>query len=88
MKLLEVIFDDGIMEPAERDRLAEFTQSMDKTVVLDVFKKFVAAKWGEVISDDVVTRTEWRLLGHIVLELELKLEDLPHQARMALKDRL
>lgn len=85
-KLLQDIFDDGIVEPSERAQLASFTKSMSKDETLGVFQAFLTSKWGEVIADDVITSQERRLLGHIMTELDLELEHLPVQARLALKD--
>lgn len=87
-KLLQDIFHDEIVEPRERQQLATFTTSMEKAEVLGVFEQFLHAKWGEVIADDVITGSERRLLGHIMAELDLQVESLPVQARMALKDHV
>jgi hypothetical protein len=87
-KLLESIFDDEIVEPKERDALAQFTQTMSAEETSRVFQKFLAEKWGAAIADDVLTASEVRLLGHIMTELSLELRDLPEQARFALKDAL
>lgn len=85
-KLLDTIFDDEIVEPKERETLAQFTQKMSAQETSRVFQKFLADKWGEAIADDVLTPAEVRLLGHIMTELHLELKDLPEQARFALKD--
>ncbi len=87
-KLLLEIFDDEIVEPREREALTQFTETMSPAETSAVFKKFVAEKWGEAMADDVLTASEVRLLGHIVTELNLELEDLPMQARLALKDAI
>lgn len=87
-KLLDTIFDDEIVEPKEREALAQFTRSMSPQETSQVFQKFLAEKWGEAIADDVLTASEVRLLGHIMTELNLELKDLPEQARFALKDAL
>lgn len=86
--LLQDIFDDEIVEPNERQHLTKLTKSMKKGEMLSVFQEFLHEKWGEVIADDVITGSERRLLGHIMAELELQLEHLPPQARMALKDHV
>jgi hypothetical protein len=85
-KLLNDIFDDEIVEPNERQHLAKFTKHMKRDETLAVFQEFLHEKWGEVIADDVITGSERRLLGHIMAELDLDIEHLPVQARMALKD--
>lgn len=87
-KLLLDIFDDGIVEPTEREALAQFTRSMSPSETAAVFRSFVAEKWGEAMADDVLTASEVRLMGHIVAELHLELDDLPIQARLALKDAI
>jgi hypothetical protein len=85
-KLLAEIFDDQIVEPRERETLAKFTQSMSTEETRQVFQQFLQDKWGEVIADDRITGAERRLLGHIMTELNLTVDHLPAQARMALKD--
>lgn len=87
-KLLENIFEDEIVEPQEREALAAFTQSMSTEETSSVFQQFLREKWGEAIADDRLTAAEIRLLGHIIAELDLKLEHLPPQAQHALKDTL
>ena len=87
-QLLINIFDDSIVEPQERDTLSAFTDSMSADETLSVFKTFLQEKWGEAIADDVLTSDEIRLLGHIMVELDLESEHLPLQARMALKDKI
>ena len=87
-KLLINIFDDSIVEPEEREALSAFTQSMSSDETLAVFQQFLREKWGEAIADDVLTGDEIRLLGHIMVELNLGIEHLPLQARMALKDKI
>lgn len=87
-KLLEVIFDDEIVEPKERDALVQLTEMMSKEETSRVFQKFLADKWGAAIADDVLTSSEVRLLSHIMAELHLELKDLPEQARFALKDAI
>lgn len=84
--LLEAIFEDGIVEVDEREQLARASSSLDAAVVASVFKAFLHRKWGEVIADDVLTAQERLLLGRIVAELHLSQDDLPPQARMALRD--
>ncbi len=87
-KLLESIFEDGIVEPEERQELAAFTQSLPRDDVSKTFVAFLKAKWGEVIADDVITGAERVLMGKILMELELALEDLPHQAQVILKNHV
>lgn len=84
-KLLQTIFEDGIVEPKEREALADFTRSMSSTETLRIFQLFLREKWGEVVADDIVTPSERRLLSHVMEELGLEVEDLPHQAKMALR---
>lgn len=87
-KLLQDIFDDEIVEPGEREALARFTKEMSWAEASAVFRSFVAEKWGEAMADDVLTASEVRLMGHIMTELHLDIEDLPIQARLALKDAI
>ncbi len=84
-KLLQEIFEDDVVEPKEREALAHFTQAMSSTETLRIFQAFLRDKWGEAIADDVITPAERRLLSHIMHELNLDLDDLPVQARLALK---
>ncbi len=84
--LLESIFEDGIVEVEERERLERLTSSLDAAAVASTFRAFLKKKWGEVIADDVLTPQERLLLGRIVGELKLSVDDLPVQARLALRD--
>jgi len=84
--LLERIFEDSIVEPKEREALAECTKSIKAEETLSVFKAFLKAKWGEAMADDVLTGPERSLLTKIMTELDLELSDLPPQARLALTD--
>jgi hypothetical protein len=84
--LLESIFEDGIVEVSERQALAALTATLDAATVSSAFRKFLNDKWGEAIADDILTGQERALLGRIVHELNLAPQDIPAQARMALKD--
>lgn len=84
--LLESIFEDGIVEVGERQALAALTSTLDAGTVASAFRKFLHDKWGDAIADDVLTGQERALLGRIVSELNLGPQDIPAQARMALKD--
>lgn len=85
-KLLEEIFEDSIVDSKERDALALATTHIPVEETLSVFTAFLSEKWGEAIADDVITSAERSLLGRIMCELNLELEHLPTQARLALKD--
>lgn len=84
--LLDSIFEDGIVEVQEREALARLASTLDKSTVAETFRAFLSRKWGEVMADDVLTGQERLLLGRIVSELDLGAEDIPVQARMALRD--
>ncbi|HSC88790.1 MAG TPA: hypothetical protein VLC09_16020 [Polyangiaceae bacterium] len=84
--LLDRIFADGIVEPAEREELTAYRSDLSTEDTVRVFREFVGSKWGEAVSDGVITSTERALLSRIVHELALQLMDLPHQARHALRD--
>ena len=85
-KLLQDIFQDGIVEVKEREALHSATDNMPAEETAEVFKSFLGDKWGEAIADDVITSAEQRLLCRIMVELHLELSDLPHRASLALKD--
>ncbi len=82
--LLDSIFEDGVVEVGERQALAALGATLDADTVALAFRKFLHDKWGEVIADDVLTGSERLLLSRIVSELNLRAEDLPVQARLAL----
>jgi hypothetical protein len=86
-KLLDTIFEDGIVEPRERRTLRAFTDESELNTeqILSVFGRFVDTKWGEAVADGVITAQEKNLLATIVKELRLPTESLPKQIRLALR---
>jgi hypothetical protein len=84
--LLDRIFADGIVEPAEREELTAYRDALSGEQTIAVFRSFVDAKWGEAVADGVITSTERALLSRIIHELALQLMDLPHQARHSFGD--
>ena len=82
--LLDSIFEDGVVEVGEHQALAALGATLAAATEALAFRKFLHDKWGEVIADDVLTGSERLLLSRIVSELNLRAEDLPVQARLAL----
>src|SRR5689334_16479561 len=85
-ELVDRIFADGIVEPAERDELRRLYRDGGLTIpqVREVFAAFVAKTWGEVIEDGVVTPEERAKLTTILRELKLPADILPPQMRQIL----
>jgi hypothetical protein len=77
--LIDRIFADGKVDPAEREVLRTFWSSRALTVaqVRAVVDRFVDRLWGEVISDGVVTADERRKLWAVVDGLHLPQAVLP-----------
>ncbi len=86
--LLERIFADDYIEPSERVELRTFAaqHQLAPAQVIEVVMAFVAATWGEVIADGVVTEAERRRLAALVDGLHLPDESLPPEVRRALGD--
>jgi uncharacterized membrane protein YebE (DUF533 family) len=84
--LIERIFADGVIDPAERQTLQDFWRQRGLTVpqVRQVVDAFVARVWGEVIADGVVTAEERGRLNAVVQGLRLPEEALPGPVRKAL----
>lgn len=83
------IFQDGVVDPAERDELRRFWTTRGLTVgqVRQVVDAFVARVWGEVIDDGVVTDEERVRLRALIEGLRLPEKALPDLVRKALSDR-
>jgi hypothetical protein len=86
--LLTQIFEDGVVEVAERDALTEACQqlSLDQDEILGVFTGFLDKMWGEAMADDVLTSSERLVLKRVIRELRIPDDRLPVQARLALRD--
>lgn len=84
--LIERIFDDGVVDPAEREQLRDFWRQRGLTVaqVRQVVDAFVARVWGEVIADGVITADERQRLSAVRDGLRLPDEVLPDPVRRAL----
>lgn len=77
--LIERIFADGVVTPAEKVELKALYRDKGLTVpeVRHVFTKFLKDTWGEVLADGVVTKDERTKLNLIVSELMLPADALP-----------
>lgn len=86
-KLLEKIFEDDVVDVAERSALLEFQADgeLDARGIEKVFSAFVEARWGAAMADGVLTMHEKLALRRILEELELRDERIPLQLRLALK---
>jgi hypothetical protein len=86
--LLTQIFEDGVVEVAERDALAHACRELElgQDEILGVFTGFLDKKWGEAMADDVLTSSERLVLKRIIRELRIPDDRLPVQARLALRD--
>lgn len=84
--LIERIFEDGVVDPAERQELQDFWRQRGLTVsqVRQVVDAFVARVWGEVIADGVITSDERVRLSAVREGLRLPDEVLPEPVRKAL----
>jgi len=88
MALLHEIFDDGLVEVKERERLvsARTELGLDNEEIHAIFEGFLEEKWGEAMSDDVLTNEERLVLKRVIQELHIPDERVPVQARLALRD--
>jgi uncharacterized tellurite resistance protein B-like protein len=83
-QLLEQIFADGIVEPREREALAQTRAQLPAIEVTGVVGNLLKDKWGEASADGRITGAERALLIRIVDELNIVARDLPTEARLAL----
>lgn len=79
LSLVERIFADGVVTPAERSELVSLYRDGMLTVseVKAVFSTFLAETWADTISDGVLTAEERDKLATIVRELRLPRECVP-----------
>lgn len=86
--LLQEIFEDGLVEVEERERLSEARAELglDAEEISGVFAEFLEEKWGEAMSDDILTNEERLVLKRVIQELHIPDERVPVQARLALRD--
>lgn len=86
--LLKEIFDDGLVEVEERERLAKARAELGlgDDEIHGVFEAFLEEKWGEAMSDDVLTNEERLVLKRVIQELHIPEERVPVHARLALRD--
>jgi hypothetical protein len=85
MRLLTQIFEDSVVTAEERSSLLEFQAGLDPARVQRVFKAFVEKKWGEALSDGVVTDLEKLTLRLVLEELALPDAAVPEKVRRALR---
>ncbi len=88
LALLTSIFEDDVVDIAERSALLEFQASgeLDVAGIERVFARFVEAKWGEAMADDKFTHHESLVLRRILEELQLPERAIPLQLRLALRN--
>lgn len=86
--LLREIFDDGLVEVKERERLTKACAELGlgSEEIHGVFEAFLEEKWGEAMSDDMLTNAERLVLKRVIEELHIPEERIPVQARLALRD--
>jgi len=84
--LIDRIFEDGVVDAAERQQLARFWANKGLTVrqVREVVDAFVERVWADVIEDGVVTDGERERLQAVVSGLSLPESILPEKMREAL----
>ena len=79
LSLVDRIFADGVVTPAERSELVSLYRAGGLTVseVREVFTAFMRQTWGEASADDVLTNDERRKLQAIVRELHVPRDCVP-----------
>lgn len=79
LALVDRIFADGVVTPAERGELGALYRGAGLTVaeVREVFTFFVAKTWGEALSDGVFSDDERDKLVTIARELKLPRDCMP-----------
>ena len=79
LTLVDQIFADGVVTPAEKSELVTLYRGAGLTVaeVREVFTTFVAKTWGEAISDGVFSYDERAKLVTIARELKLSRDCMP-----------
>jgi hypothetical protein len=79
LSLVDRIFEDGVVTPAERSELVSLYREGGLTVaeVREVFTAFVRQTWGEVIEDGLLTEAERTKLKAIVRELHVPRDCVP-----------
>ncbi len=85
MKLLGEIFADNVVTAEERQDLIELQAELSPGGVRKVLAQFVAEKWGEALSDGVLTVEERLVLRRVLEELQLPDEAVPAALRDALR---
>ncbi len=86
--LVDRIFADGKIEPAEREELRRFwaARGLSVSQVRTVVDAFVARVWGEVLADGVITEEERARLRAVVSGLRLPEAALPELLRKAVAE--
>jgi tellurite resistance protein len=79
LSLVDRIFADGVVTPAERSELVSLYRGAGLTVaeVREVFTAFVAKTWGDALSDGVFSDDERDKLVLIARELKLPKDCMP-----------
>jgi hypothetical protein len=79
LALVDRIFADGVVTPAERSELGALYRGAGLTVaeVREVFTAFVTKTWGEALSDGVFSDDERDKLVTIARELKLPRDCMP-----------
>ena len=85
-QLIDRVFADGVVQPAEREELRRFWAQRGMTVgqVREVVEQFLTKTWGEVIADGVVTENEAERLRAVVDGLHLPDSVMPAPMRAIL----
>ena len=84
--LLTRIFEDGIIDPSEREELRQFwiKRGMPVSQVRQVVELFLAQIWDSIIDDGVVTPEERQRLQTVIKGLNLPDSVLPVEVLAAL----
>lgn len=85
MQVLGEIFADNVVTAEERQDLIEPQAELRPDLVRRMLARFVAEKWGEALSDGVVTDEEKLVLRRVLEELQLPDEAGPASLLAALR---
>ena len=87
-KLLETIFEDGVVEVNERAALQSYRAHsvLSETDVQGVFGRFLDGKFDEAMADGKISTQERLLIATIIRELQIPDDAVPVHVRMMLQD--
>ena len=87
-KLLESIFEDGVVEVKERESLQSYRAHtvLSEADVQQVFTRFLEKKFDQAMEDGKISTQERLLIATIVSELRVPDSAVPVHVRMMLQD--